>query len=111
MLRDRAVWVLLSLAFLFSVSAVTLGLDEIEQQNGELSELNRHDQIEREVSLTNHSDWGSAAYYTFHLRILHLNLRLQLSDSVMLFPGNIVFECWRWKVKSMRQTPAIPNLL
>ena len=67
MLRDKAVWVWLSLAFVFSVTAVTLGLNEIDQQRTEISELIQLDQIEREVTLSEQADWGSAAYYTFHI--------------------------------------------
>jgi len=61
MLRDKAVWVWLSLAFVFSVAAVTLGLYEVSQQRAEITELKRFDQIEREVTLSDQSDWGSAA--------------------------------------------------
>lgn len=67
MLRDKAVWVWLSLAFMFSLIAVILGLNEINNQRAELVELNQFDQIERELALSGQSDWGSAAYYTFHL--------------------------------------------
>lgn len=67
MLRDRAVWVWLSLAFLFSGSAVILGLIEVHQQHVEIAELKQLDQVEREVVLSKQSDWGSTAYYTFHL--------------------------------------------
>ena len=38
MLRDKAVWVWLALAFVFSVTAVTLGMSEISQQRSELAE-------------------------------------------------------------------------
>ena len=67
MLRDKAVWVWLALAFVFSVTAVTLGMSEISQQRSELAELHRFDKIERDVVLSDQTDWGSAAYYTFHL--------------------------------------------
>lgn len=67
MLRDKAVWVWLLLAFLFSVAGVTLGLNEISQQRAEIAELKQLDHIEREVTLAEQSDWGSAAYYTFHI--------------------------------------------
>lgn len=67
MLRDRAVWVWLSLAFVFSVAAVSLGLNEVGQQRAEIAELEQLDQMEREAALSAQSDWGSAAYYTFHL--------------------------------------------
>lgn len=67
MLRDRAVLAWLTLAFLFSVVAITLGLNEVSQQHAEIDQLKQLDQVEREVTLSGQSDWGSAAYYTFHL--------------------------------------------
>lgn len=67
MLRDKAVWVWLSLAFVFSITAVVLGLAEVSQQRAEIAELTQLDQIEREVTLSDQSDWGSAAYYTFYI--------------------------------------------
>ena len=67
MLRDKAVWVWLALAFIFSLAAVTLGMNEISQQRVEILELKKLDEIERSVVLGEQSDWGSAAYYTFHI--------------------------------------------
>lgn len=67
MLRDKAVWVWLILAVLFSASAVTLGLNEISEHRTEITELKQLDKVERETVLSQQSDWGSAAYYTFHL--------------------------------------------
>ncbi|MEM9623506.1 MAG: DUF3526 domain-containing protein [Pseudomonadota bacterium] len=67
MLRDKAVWVWLSLAFVFSSAAVSLGINEVRQQHTEISEQKQHDQVEREVTLAQQADWGSAAYYTFHI--------------------------------------------
>jgi len=67
MFRDKAVWVWLSLAFVFSIAAVSFGLNEVSQQRAELTELKEFDSLEREVALAGQSDWGSAAYYTFHL--------------------------------------------
>lgn len=67
MLRDRGVLVWISLALVFSVAAVTMGLHEVRQQHAEIAELKQLDQIEREVALADQADWGSAAYYTFHL--------------------------------------------
>ena len=67
MLRDKAVLVWLALAFIFSLAAVTLGMNEISQQRAEIVELKKLDEIERSVVLGEQSDWGSAAYYTFHI--------------------------------------------
>jgi ABC-2 type transport system permease protein len=66
MLRDPAVLVWVSLAFVFSVFAVALGMHEVNQQKAEIAELLELDKIERETTLAKQSDWGSAAYYTFH---------------------------------------------
>jgi len=67
MLRDKSVLVWLSLAFVFSTAAVILGMSEVRQQNKELAELKQLDRMERETVLSSQSDWGSAAYYTFHI--------------------------------------------
>jgi len=67
MFRDKAVWVWIALAFVFSLTAITLGMSEISQQRSELAELHKFDKVEREVALDDQSDWGSAAYYTFYL--------------------------------------------
>jgi ABC-2 type transport system permease protein len=40
---------------------------EIDNQRAELSAMTALDQEERAVVLSEQSDWGSAAYYTFHL--------------------------------------------
>ena len=67
MLRDRAVLVWLSLALAFSATAVVMGLGAVNQQHAEIAELQRLDQKEREITLSEHSDWGSVAYYTFYV--------------------------------------------
>ena len=67
MLRDKSVCVWLSLALVFSIAAITLGLDEVSQQRDEIAELKQLDLIEREVTLADQQDWGSAAYYIFHI--------------------------------------------
>ncbi|MFK7913312.1 MAG: hypothetical protein AB8B93_05315, partial [Pseudomonadales bacterium] len=67
MLRDKAVWVWLALALVFSITAVTMGLGEVSQQRAEIAELLQLDQVEREATLAQQGDWGSAAYYVFHV--------------------------------------------
>ena len=67
MFRDKAVWVWCALALVFSAAAVGLGFNEVAQQRAEIAELLELDQVEREVTLSDQSDWGSAAYYTFHI--------------------------------------------
>ena len=45
---------------------MALGVNEVKHQKAEIAELLQLDQIERETTLAKQSDWGSAAYYTFH---------------------------------------------
>ena len=67
MMREKAVWVWVALGFVFSLSAVSLGMFEVNQQRTELQELIQLDTKERETVLADQSDWGSAAYYVFHV--------------------------------------------
>lgn len=67
MLRDRAAIVWIAIAFALSLTAVVMGLNEVRAQHAELAELSRLDTADRELVLSEQSDWGSAGYYTFHL--------------------------------------------
>jgi ABC-2 type transport system permease protein len=53
--------------FMLSSFAVWTGLAEVSQQQRTISALLIADKKERESVLAEHSDFGSAAYYTFHL--------------------------------------------
>jgi ABC-2 type transport system permease protein len=65
--RDRAAKVWLVIACLAASIAVVFGLNEINSQRDTIARLQEADQIERTVATQEHRDWGSAAYYTFHL--------------------------------------------
>lgn len=67
LLRDRAALLWIGIGFILSVTAVILGLLEIDNQYDELAALQALDRAERTSVLSEQSDWGSAAYYTFHL--------------------------------------------
>ena len=67
LLKDRAALLWMMIAFLSAMVAVLLGLNEAHQQRTALAELQKLDRVERELTLEEQSDWGSAAYYTFHL--------------------------------------------
>ncbi|WP_298914333.1 DUF3526 domain-containing protein [uncultured Algimonas sp.] len=67
LLRDRAAMLWIALAFILSATAVTLGLAEVRQQQAELAEIDRLDRADRAQVLSEQSDWGGAAYSTFHL--------------------------------------------
>ena len=65
--RDRAlgVWVLLTLVL--AGAAVLSGLQEVAAQRASLSHMAELDRIDREDAQRKHPDWGSTAYYSFHL--------------------------------------------
>jgi len=65
--RDKAALLWLALAFVLSVAAVSLGLREVSLQNDQIVELIEMDKVEQEAVLAEHSDWGSMAYYTYHM--------------------------------------------
>ena len=54
-------------ALLLSVFAIWSGLEEVEQQNQTIDRLIAADKIDRESEQKKQSDYGSAAYYSFHL--------------------------------------------
>lgn len=65
--RDRAALLWIVIAFVAASLAVGFGLGEVADQRATIDRLKTADQIERAVALEDHRDWGSAAYYTFHL--------------------------------------------
>ena len=65
--RDKAALLWLGLAFVLSVAAVSLGLREVSLQKAQITELVALDKVEQDVILAEHSDWGSVAYYTYHM--------------------------------------------
>lgn len=67
MLRDRAVVVWMLVVICFSSFAVWSGLAEVRQQRASIAFLLDADQQDRTAEFTKQSDWGSAAYYSFHL--------------------------------------------
>ncbi len=67
MLRNRAVVVWMLVVLCLSSFAVWSGLAEVRQQRESIAFLIDADQQDRSVEFTRQSDWGSAAYYSFHL--------------------------------------------
>ncbi len=67
MLRDRAFVVWMFAVLCFSSFAVWSGLAEVRQQYESIAFLMDADQQDRSVEFSKQSDWGSAAYYSFHL--------------------------------------------
>ncbi len=66
--RDRAAKVWLLIGFAAAGLAVVFGLMEIAAQRDTIERLKAADEIERAVTTEAHrEDWGSVAYYTFHL--------------------------------------------
>ncbi|MCY4344672.1 MAG: DUF3526 domain-containing protein [Gammaproteobacteria bacterium] len=65
--KDRAALLWLGIAVLVAGVSVLLGLREVDAQRSTLNALIENDRAEREVMNEAHQDWGSVAYYTFHL--------------------------------------------
>ena len=69
LLRDRGVLLSLVVAATAAGVAVLLGVVEVAQQRATIAELLAADRAEREVVQAGQTDWGGAAYYTFHLTV------------------------------------------
>lgn len=67
LVRDHGMILWLLVAAVSASVAVILGLAEISQQRQTIANLIEIDREEREVALAGQSDWGGAAYYSFHL--------------------------------------------
>ena len=65
--RDKNAVFWLFIAFVCASLAIFFGLQEVQSQRATLERLKQADAIEQNVMSKNHRDWGSAAYYTFHL--------------------------------------------
>ncbi len=69
LLRDRGVLLSLGVAAAAASVAVLSGVMEVAQQRATIAELLEADRAEREVVQAAQTDWGGAAYYTFHLTV------------------------------------------
>ncbi|MEM7283671.1 MAG: DUF3526 domain-containing protein [Pseudomonadota bacterium] len=67
MFRERAFVVWLVVVFCLSAFAVWSGQAEVQQQRESIVFLNHADEQDRSTEFAKQSDWGSAAYYSFHL--------------------------------------------
>lgn len=65
--RDRSVWTWWLVVLCLSVLAVSAGLSEVRQQQATIARLVEADRADRLNVLKTQKDWGSAAYYSFHL--------------------------------------------
>ena len=65
--RDRTVWLWMAVVFSLSSVAIIFGLDEVERQNTTIQHLINADQQDRYAQFEKQKEWGSAAYYSFHL--------------------------------------------
>lgn len=69
-LREKSLIVCIGAVFLCTLISLSFGYFEVQRQNTTLAELRQLDAKEREATTGKHGDWGSAAYYTFHLTYL-----------------------------------------
>jgi ABC-2 type transport system permease protein len=65
--KQRYILALLSIVFLLSVFAVWSGISETRSQLNTIERLQQKDAIDRNSVLAKQKDYGSAAYYSFHL--------------------------------------------
>lgn len=65
--KQRYILALLSIVFLLSVFAVWSGISETRSQLNTIERLQQKDAIDRNSVLAKQNDYGSAAYYSFHL--------------------------------------------
>jgi len=65
--RDRSVWLWLAIVLGLSAISVGFGHAEVERQHATIQELINADQQDRLAEREKLEDWGSAAYYNFHL--------------------------------------------
>ena len=65
--RDRSVWAWWLVVLCLSVLAVSAGLSEVRHQKATIARLVEADRADRPHVLKAQKDWGSAAYYSFHL--------------------------------------------
>lgn len=64
--RDRALLTWVLVVFLLASIAVWAGLKEVQTQRDTIAHLLEVDEQDRISEFTRQSDWGSAAYYSFH---------------------------------------------
>ncbi|MEM9553667.1 MAG: DUF3526 domain-containing protein [Acidobacteriota bacterium] len=69
LVRDRGVLLSLATAAIAASVAILLGMMEVAQQRATIAELLEADRAERQVVQAGQTDWGGAAYYTFHLTV------------------------------------------
>ena len=65
--RDSGALFWLLLAFVLSVVAVSFSIAEVREQRETIATLIQEDAADRANALEGHEDWGTAAYYAFHL--------------------------------------------
>jgi len=65
--RDRTIWLWMAVVLSLSSISVGFGLAEVERQKETIQTLIHADQQDRAAEFKKQKDWGSAAYYGFHL--------------------------------------------
>ena len=65
--RDSTIWLAMAIVLGLSATSVSFGLAEVERQHAVIQNLIDADQQDRLAGFAKLQDWGSAAYYNFHL--------------------------------------------
>lgn len=90
----RQIKLTLLVVFFLSVVSLWTGFAEMQEQQATIERLLEKDQTERDSALAHQSNYGSAAYYTFHLTYAPLpRWLLRPSAKEMYFLGSTVYAC------------------
>ncbi len=93
--RDKSAMFWLLIAFACASLAIFFGLQEVQSQRLIIERLKQADAIEQQVMGEAHRDWGSAAYYTFHLTYD------EPSDFAFVALGHRDLQPWKHRIRML----------
>lgn len=93
--RDKSAVFWLVIAFACACLAIGFGLQEVQTQRNTIARLKHADAIEQQVMSEAHRDWGSAAYYTFHLTYD------EPSDFAFIALGHRDLQPWKHRIRML----------
>ena len=95
MMRDHSVLSWTFVVFSFALLSVWFGIVEVTHQHATIEQLREADRLERKAQLLPQKDWGSAAYYSFHLTYD------PPSDFAFAALGQRDFQAWKHRIRML----------
>lgn len=92
---ERSVVVWFFIVFFLTSLSLWFGIAEVDQQNKNIQYLRESDQQDRQAELSKVKDWGSAAYYSFHLTYD------APSDFAFAALGQRDFQPWKHRIRML----------